>query len=287
MENLEQKTERLMTYIEELTQKDTAVAFSGGADSSLLLRVTAECAHRQGTKVYAITADTELHPAADLVIAKKTADEVGAKHLTVKIEELENAGISDNPPERCYLCKKYIFQKIIQKAEQYHAYTILEGTNADDLKMYRPGLKAVKESGVRSPLMEAGLTKQEVRVLAGRYGMAAAERPAAPCLATRFPYGTHLTYDALRQVEKGEAYLKQFGFYNVRLRVHGGCARIEVDEEKIPFLLEYREEIVKGLKEIGYTWAALDLAGFHSGSMDAQIAAKKMIEEQEKWMADK
>ena len=155
------------------------------------------------------------------------------------------------------------------------ASVVLEGTNADDLSEYRPGLKAIRELGIKSPLMEAGLTKEEVRRLAGEYGISVARRPSSPCLATRFPYWEELTYEKLRQVEKGENYLKTLGLYNVRLRVHGRIVRIEADAEQMGRLVERREEIVGFLKELGYGYITLDLEGFRSGSMDETLAAEE------------
>lgn len=146
--------------------------------------------------------------------------------------------------------------------------TVLEGTNEDDLHVYRPGIRAVRELGVLSPLAEAGLTKQEVRRMAAEYGISVAARPSAPCLATRFPYGTALSLPELKRVEKGEAYLRSLGFRNVRLRVYGCLVRIEVDAEDLEGLLDRRLEAAAFLKELGYQYVTLDLEGFRSGSMD-------------------
>lgn len=145
---------------------------------------------------------------------------------------------------------------------------IMDGTNEDDLHVYRPGLRALKELGIISPLAEEKVTKAEVRELAEEYGLSVASKPAMPCLATRFPYGTDLTYEKLEKVEKGEAFIRKLGLYNLRLRVHGGIARVEVDEQEIAKILQHREEIVRYLRQLGYSYITLDLEGFRSGSMD-------------------
>jgi len=210
-----------------------------------------------------------------VIEARKTAEEMGAIFLVLQVDELENAGIEENPVNRCYLCKKYLFQKLQEKAQELQVTEVLEGTNEDDMYVYRPGIAAVRELGIRSPLLEAGLTKREVRALAGKYQMEVSTKPSTPCLATRFPYGTALTYEAMRRVEHGEEFLKTLGFYNVRLRVHGDIARIETDKEAFGRLLEQREEIIAVLKKLGYQYITIDLEGFRSGSMDDQISEKE------------
>lgn len=250
---------------------DMVVAFSGGADSSLLLKLACEATEQCGSRVYAITMQTELHTLEDLQVAKKVAKETGAFHIVLHVDELKEAGIEDNPVDRCYRCKKLLFTRMREEAERIGAGVLLEGTNADDLKVYRPGLKAIRELGIKSPLAEAGFTKAEVRALAGEYGVSVAKRPSTPCMATRFPYGTRLTRENLKRAEDGESYIRSLGFYNVRLRVCGETARIEVDETEFDFLIEHRKEIIKFLKSLGYVYVALDLEGFRSGSMDIRI----------------
>lgn len=271
MGTYEEKCSRLHQIMKKLTMQDTAVAFSGGADSSLLLKLAVRWAGENQTEVCAVTASTELHPASDIQAAARIAEEIGARHEVLYLNELEHADISCNPADRCYRCKKYLFQAMQRAASNRQIDTLLEGTNADDLKVYRPGLRALSELGIISPLMEAGMTKQEVRRLAREYGITAADRPAAPCLATRFPYGTKLTAEKLKRVEQGEEFLKRFGFYNVRLRDHGNIARIEVDAKEFPLACEKREEIVRYLCGLGFDYVTLDLAGFRSGSMDLHV----------------
>lgn len=271
MEAYKRKCQRLHEIMEEYTKKDVAVAFSGGVDSSLLLKLAVLHGKPQGSRVYAITADTELHPSEDAAVAKRVAEEAGAAHVLLSIHEMEEAGIEQNPIDRCYRCKRCIFQKLMKHAEELGAAVVMEGTNADDLKAYRPGIRAVEELGVKSPLREAGFTKAEVRQMAAEYGISVADRPSTPCLATRFPYGDTLTAEKMQRVEQGEAWLKELGLYNVRLRVHGEIARIEVDGSEMEKLLEHREKVVEFLKDLGYLYITLDLEGFRSGSMDIEI----------------
>lgn len=271
MEQYREKCEELFRIIDEITKENAAVAFSGGVDSSLLLKLACEGAEKHGVSVYAIAAHTELHPSADLEIAKKVAKESGAEFIVLKLQELEEADIVNNPVDRCYRCKKLLFREIKAKAKELGAEVLVEGTNLDDTKVYRPGLKAITELGVRSPLKEAGFTKDEVRKLAAEYGLSVADRPSTPCLATRFPYGDTLSVEKMKKVEQGEAFLKELGLYNVRLRIHGETARIEVDEKDMSRLLENRKEVVEFLKGLGYWYITLDMEGFRSGSMDIGI----------------
>lgn len=253
------------------TKADVMVAFSGGVDSSLLLKLACEAAGESGRIVYATTVQTRLHPLGEMKEAERICREIGARHIVLRVDELAEAGIMDNPADRCYLCKKHLFQKMLEQATALEVNTVLEGTNEDDLHVYRPGLKALKELGIISPLAEAELTKAEVRELAREYELSTASKPAAPCLATRFPYGTALTYEKMEQVEKGEEFLKQFAFRNVRLRVHGDIARIEICGTDFGKLMEHREEIVSYLKGLGYLYITLDMEGFRSGSMDEAL----------------
>ena len=188
--------------------------------------------------------------------------------MVLEIDGLEQTGIYDNPIDRCYRCKKHIFGKIKEQAAELAADFVLEGTNMEDMHAYRPGIKAVEELGVKSPLREAGFTKEEVRKLAGEHGISVAMRPSAPCLATRFPYGSSFDKEKLQKVEEGENYLYSLGFYNVRLRVHGEIARLEVDYAEMDRLFDRRKEITEYLKNLGYRYITADLEGFRSGSMD-------------------
>lgn len=266
--NYEEKKAGLKKQIRMYTETSCMVAFSGGVDSSLLLKLVCEAADTAAANVYAVTMQTRLHPVQEIAHAKSVAEEIGAQHMVITVDELLEAGIEDNPADRCYLCKKLLFGRMKEKAAELAVDTILEGTNEDDLHVYRPGLKAVRELGVKSPLADAGFTKEEVRKLAAEYGLSVSDRPAVPCLATRFPYGTRLSYAELERVQQGENWLKTTGFYNVRLRVHDSIVRIEVDQEQFPLVMKYREEMISYIKGLGYRYVTLDLEGFRSGSMD-------------------
>lgn len=250
------------------------VAYSGGVDSSIVLRLSLEAAAATGAVVYAVTARTSLHPVGEWQEAKRTAEELGAVHRIVDVDELREAGIEYNPVDRCYLCKKAIFGKVknavLAELSEAEKTIFLDGTNADDLNEYRPGLKALEELGVVSPLAEAGLNKAAVRQLAEEFGLSAAKKPAAPCLATRIPYGKKLDYELLRRIDDGEQYIRSRGYYNVRLRCHDDIVRLEVDTDELPRLAqpEERKAVTEYLKSLGFRYITLDLEGFRSGSMD-------------------
>lgn len=210
----------------------------------------------------------------DIEIARKVANESGAAHIILKIDELKDAGIINNPVNRCYLCKKHLFTKIKEKAAELNIKNVFDGTNEDDMHVYRPGIKALKELSVISPLQLMGFTKQDVRKMAEEYKISVADRPSAPCLATRFPYGTPLNSEEMRKVEKGEDFIRKLGFYNVRLRVHKDIVRIEVDDKDMIKFLECRKIIMEFLKTLNYSYITLDIEGFRSGSMDINIADK-------------
>lgn len=269
------KKERLLSLIKGYAHEDIMVAFSGGVDSALVLKMACDEAKKTGKQVYAVTIHTRLHPLKEIEETKDICKEIGAEHIVLKVDELKEAGIMDNPVNRCYLCKKQIFLKIKEKAAEFSVRTILEGTNEDDLHVYRPGIKALRELGIVSPLADAGLCKEEVRKLAAEYGLKTSSKPSTPCLATRFPYGTALDYEKLARVEKGEAYLKSLGLHNIRLRVHGDIARIEADEDAFGILTEHRKEIIERLRELGYIYITLDLEGFRSGSMDVKLDSRE------------
>lgn len=262
------KKEKLQKKLLEYTQKDVCVAFSGGVDSSLLLVMVCEAAGENDTKVYAITADTALHPKADLEIARKVLARTSAVHEVLRIDELTVPEIKFNPINRCYLCKKELYTRMLEFAEKMDCAYLLEGSNGDDLHVYRPGLLAVRELGVKSPLAEYGITKEEVREMAKEYGIPVAARPSAPCLATRLPYGTEIDMELLKRIDLAETAIKEMGYRNVRVRVHGEIVRLEMDLTSFEMVLEQREQILAVLKNQGFRYVTLDLEGFRSGSMD-------------------
>lgn len=271
LNHTKKKRKQLEALLQKLTREDVCVAFSGGVDSSLLLVMTWEAAQKNNTQVYALTMDTVLHPKADLEIARTVLARTGAMHKILTLNELAVPEIKNNPADRCYRCKKELYRRMLQFAEEKGISRLLEGSNEDDLHVYRPGLRAIGELGVRSPLAEMGLTKEEVRFLARDYGIPVADRPSSPCLATRLPYGTEIDLELLRRIDEAEEFLRKLSFYNVRVRVHRDIARLEIDTEEFPQLLKERERIIRKLKELGFPYVTLDLEGFRSGSMDIHI----------------
>lgn len=265
---MQTKKELLRERMKEYCRNDVCVAFSGGVDSSLLLVLACEAAEKSGAKVYALTMDTVLHPKADLEIAQKVLARTTAVHEVLHMDELAVPEIRFNPVNRCYLCKKELYSKMLRFASDKGIDTLLEGSNEDDLHVYRPGLRAVRELGVKSPLAECGMTKAEVRLLASEYSIPVADRPSAPCLATRLPYGTEIDPDLLKRIDRAEEAIRELGFRNVRVRVHGEIARLEVDVQDFPAVLEHQKELLTILKAGGFPYLTLDLEGFRSGSMD-------------------
>ena len=247
------------------TMENLVVAYSGGTDSSLLLKVAHDIL---GDKVLAMTAVSASLPADERAEAEQIARQIGAKHVLVDSEETSNLDYLANTPNRCFFCKKETFEKLTAYARQHGFQAIADGTNADDTGDYRPGRQAASEYAVRSPLLEAGFTKAEIRQLARELGLLNWDKPAAACLSSRIPYGTTITMEALSQVERAEAVLHGLGLRQIRVRHHGQVARIETEPADFTVLLEHRNEMVSALKAIGYAYVTLDLAGFRSGSMN-------------------
>ena len=265
------KKENLKSIFAQCASEDMCVAFSGGVDSSLVLVMACEAAKSTGKKVYALTMDTILHPKADLEIAKKVLSGTTAEHVVITMDELAVPEIRNNPVNRCYLCKKAIFSRMLTFAKEKGNSLMLEGSNEDDLHVYRPGLAAVRELGVKSPLADCHMTKAEVRALAEEYKIPVADRPSAPCMATRLPYGAEIDLELLKRIDTAEETLRAMGLKNVRVRVHGDILRLEVDAESILNVVEHRREIMDHLKKVGCPYVTLDLEGFRSGSMDIGI----------------
>lgn len=264
---------KLESYMNRFSQEDICLAFSGGVDSSLLLKAALAAVKGSGHSVYAVTFNTRLHPPCDLEAARQIAGELGGIHVVLEIDELEQKEIAENPVDRCYLCKRQLFTKLEEYAAGKGCRHILDGTNWDDLHVYRPGIKALRELGIISPLAELQLTKEQVRSLAAEYGISAASRPSTPCMATRLPYGAKLDYALLERIETGEMWLREQIGGNVRLRIHGEVARIEVEAASMENMIRLRIQAAGRLKALGFHYVTLDLEGFRSGSMDQYIAS--------------
>lgn len=247
--------------------QSVAVAYSGGADSTFLLKVSHDVLN--GSAV-AVTARSEIHPEREFRQAADHAKKIGAKHVVIQSQELGIKGFCDNPLNRCYLCKKALFSKIWEWARQHHIRHIADGSSLDDLGDYRPGNQAAKEMNVTSPLREAGLNKDEIRILSKRMGLTTWDKPAFACLASRFPYGHKITPEKLRQVEQGEQLLFELGFRLSRVRHHGDVARLEVSaDERIKFFnTVLMDEVYEKFARLGFTYVSLDLKGYRTGSLN-------------------
>lgn len=247
------------------------IAFSGGVDSTFLLKV---CVDMVGDKALAITARSETFPKRELEEAKGLAERIGAPHLIIDTEELAAPGFSNNPPHRCFLCKSELFSKLKQIAEDRKIPWIFDGSNADDVGDFRPGRKAARQFGVRSPLEEAKLGKKEVRALSRMLNLPTWDKPAFACLSSRFPYHTKITESALRQIENAEDFLWNLGMREFRVRHHHTIARIELGPRELSLFLQTgrRHEIVQHLKSLGYKYVTLDLEGYRTGSMNETLS---------------
>lgn len=244
------------------------VAFSGGVDSTFLLKV----AHEElGHNVLAVTATSSTYPAQEQRDAQKIVEELGVRHKFIVSEELEIEGFADNPPNRCYYCKKERYTKLWELAKAEGINYLLDGSNFDDLADHRPGMLAAKELEVRSPLMEVGLTKEEIRFLSKELNLPTWKKPSFACLSSRFPYGTRITKEKLAQVDRGEEVLRALGFQQFRLRHHGEIARIELTRDQFSLMMEKVDLVVDELKKCGFTYVTMDLQGYRTGSMNETL----------------
>ena len=271
--NTYEKLDKLKNNIKSLGS--VAIAFSGGVDSTFLLKVAADVL---GKDVVAITAHSSTYPERELKEAIDFAKSNSIRHKVIVSEELEVEGFSDNPVNRCYLCKNELYEKIQAIAKEEGAKYILEGSNFDDLGDYRPGLQAVTEHGVLSPLREALLTKDEIRLLSKEMGLKTWNKQAFACLSSRFPYGEKITNERLRMIDKAEQLLLNLGFNQVRVRFHKDIARIEISQEQFEKMLDaqVREKIYREFKEIGFMYTALDLKGYRTGSLNEGLKKDEM-----------
>ena len=249
------------------------VAFSGGVDSTFLLWAARKVLGAE--RVVAMTATSPTYPAFEFAESQALVRQIGVRQLVVESNELDIPGFADNPPRRCYHCKHELFTLCVAKAGELGLAAVLDGANLDDLADFRPGRDAARELGVRSPLLEVGLTKNEIRELSRQAGLPTAEKQPFACLASRFPYGTIITAERLRQVDQCETFLREQGFGTFRVRYHDDIARIEVATGDLPRLLEpeLRSALVAICRSAGFTYVTLDLEGYRTGSMNAGLAS--------------
>lgn len=271
---LDEKLELLKDIIRK--KGSAAVAFSGGVDSTFLIKVAKEVL---GDKLIAVTATSSTYPERELNEAIKYAKDFGVKHIIISSEELDIEGFASNPKNRCYYCKKELFTKVKEVALENGIEYVFDGSNLDDNGDYRPGMLAAKELLVASPLKEAGLTKKDIRDLSKEYGLATWNKPAFACLSSRFPYGNKITLPKLKMIDKAEQFLLDMGIRQVRVRHHGEIARIEVapEEREKFFNIEFMDKISSKFKEIGFIYTTLDIAGYRTGSMNEVLKEEEKI----------
>lgn len=260
---------RKLNHLKEiLAEMESAlIAYSGGVDSTFLLKVAHDVL---GDKVVAATALSPTYPFTEMENAKEMAEVLGVRHVTITTDELSNPIFTRNPLDRCYWCKKGLFSELATVAEKFNLKHILDGSNFDDTNDFRPGMKAAKEFGVRSPLREAGLGKEEIRRLSRWLGLKTWNKPALACLASRFPYGTKITEERLRVVDAAEEFLRSLGVTQVRVRHHGSIARIEVPLDEMDKVMQkkFRHKVIHKLRGLGYRYVTIDMEGYRTGSMN-------------------
>jgi uncharacterized protein len=248
------------------------VAFSGGVDSTFLLKVAAEVL---ADDVIAVTANSETYPKRELEEAKLFAKTQGIKHIVIETLELEIAGFADNPPDRCFYCKHELFSKLTDIAKSNGIKYVFDGSNYDDRNDHRPGMRAAKQLGVVSPLKEAQMTKEDIRMLSKEYGLSTWNKPSFACLSSRFPYGTKITPEKLTVVGEAEDFIRDLGFKELRVRHHDTIARIEVGKADLGRIVTFADEITAKLKSLGFLYVTLELSGYKTGSMNYTLTEEE------------
>jgi uncharacterized protein len=264
----EEKLDNLKRILKDM--QSVLVAHSGGTDSSFLLKVATDVL---GENVLAVTANSEIYAIVETVNAEKIAAEIGAKHITVRTNELNNKEFVKNSTDRCFHCKLSLYSEFIKIANEHNLKQVIDGINLDDKGDFRPGMSAATKLKIRSPLLEAGITKDEIRYFSKQMNLSTWDKPANPCLSTRFPYGTALLKENLSKVEKAEQELRKFHFKGFRLRIHENVARLEImpEDMEIAFREENRIEITRIVKSYGYAYVTIDLEGYRTGSMNEKF----------------
>jgi pyridinium-3,5-biscarboxylic acid mononucleotide sulfurtransferase len=274
----EEKYQALKRILKEMGQ--VIVAYSGGVDSAFLLKVAVDTL---GEKAFGVLAVSPTYPSREYKKAMETARVIGARLEVIETHEIDDPKFIENPINRCYFCKTELFEKIGEIAQSGKYKNMIDGSNADDLGDHRPGMKALKEKGIRSPLQEAGMTKNEIRELSRKLGLPTWDKDALACLSSRFPYGEKIAPEKLSMVDQVENYLYDLGFRNIRARHLKNTVKIEVAPHQISrfFEDEMREKILKTIKEIGYTYVTIDLEGYRQGSMNEILPEKSKIKGKE------
>lgn len=270
VETIPQKYDHLMEALQSLER--VVVAYSGGVDSTFLLKAAMEALGTEN--VLAITADSETYPERERQEAIHLAAVMNAKHEVIQTSELAIPGYAENPTNRCYFCKQELFSHLIPIAKARGYQHVVFGAIADDLGDHRPGLQAARDGGVRAPLLEVGLKKSEIRHLSREMGLSTWDKPSFACLSSRIPYGERITQEKLSMIDQAESFLMQLGFRQVRVRQHDKLARIEVSPDKLQEIVAVADTVLQKLKEIGYSYVSLDLKGYRTGSLNEVLSSE-------------